>query len=294
MKHQDYDWLSKDDKHIYAQSWAPDNIPSAVINIIHAFGEHSGRYEKWAGLFVEKGMAVLSSDLIGHGRSWGKRGYIKNYQVFLDQIELQLQKSSELFPGIPPVLYGHSMGGNLVLNYAMSKDASASAIISSAPWLKLVNDPPEYMLLFSRILRPFFPSLTVKAKMDNTYRTHDQTINEKLREDPLLHRKMSLQLFHEVTRQGLYAMRNIYKINRPLLLMHGSSDRWTSHEATMELAVNTSSLTRLKIWDGLYHELHNEIAYLDVFNYVVDWLKEMKITGHGKIQNRSKGRPVIK
>jgi alpha-beta hydrolase superfamily lysophospholipase len=76
-------------------------------------------------------------------------------------------------------------------------------------------------------------------------------------------------------------MRNIYKINRPLLLMHGSSDRWTSHEATTELATNTSSLTRLKIWDGLYHELHNEIGYMDVFNYVIDWLAEMNIINHG-------------
>jgi acylglycerol lipase len=288
MKHQDYDWLSKDNKHIYAQSWAPDHNPSAVINIIHAFGEHSGRYQRWAVLFVEKGIAVVASDLIGHGRSFGKRGYIKNYQVFLDQIELQVLKSSELFPGIPNVLYGHSMGGNLVLNYAMSKDAPVSAFIVSAPWLKLVNDPPGYMLLFSRILRPFLPSLTVKAGIDNTYRTHDLSINDKLKEDPLLHRQMSLQLFHEATRYGLYAMRNIYKINRPLLLMHGNSDRWTSHEATMELAANTSRLTTLKIWDGLYHELHNEVGYMDIFNYIIDWLSEMKITGHGKIQNRSK------
>jgi len=281
MRRQDYDWYSKDKKYIYAQSWAPDLNPSAVVNIIHAFGEHSGRYQKWAGLFVEKGMAVLASDLIGHGKSSGKRGCIKNYQVFLDQIDLQLKKSAELFPDAPRILYGHSMGGNLAINYAMSKDSTLSAIIASAPWLRLVNNPPGHLLLFSRILRPFFPSLSVKAGIDNTYRSHDPGINEKLREDPLLHRKMSLRLFHEVSVHGLYAMRNIYKINRPLLLMHGSSDRWTSHEATTELATNTSSLTRLKIWDGLYHELHNEIGYMDVFNYVIDWLAEMNIINHG-------------
>ena len=78
MKHREYDWQSKDKKLIYAQSWEPDHHPFAVINIIHAFGEHSGRYEKWAGLFVKKGFAVLASDLIGHGKSSGKRGYVKN------------------------------------------------------------------------------------------------------------------------------------------------------------------------------------------------------------------------
>ena len=286
MKHRDYDWQSKDNKNIYAQSWEPDHHPYAVINIIHAFGEHSGRYQKWAGLFVEKGMAVLASDLIGHGKSYGKRGYIKNYQVLLDQIDLQLQKSAEIFPDAPRILYGHSMGGNLVINYAMSKDPPISALIATAPWLRLATDPPFYMLLFSRIMRPFFPSLTVKAGIDNSFRTHDAVVNQMVKEDTLLHRRMSLQLYYEVSRKGLFAMKNIYKINRPFLLMHGSSDRWTSHEASLGLATNTSNLTRLKIWDGLYHELHNEIGYMEVFNYIIDWLTEMNIYGHGKIQNR--------
>ncbi len=287
MKHREYDWQSKDKKKIYAQSWEPDGHPSAVINIIHAFGEHSGRYQKWAGLFVEKGFAVLASDLIGHGKSDGKRGYIKNYQVFLDQIDLQLQKSIEIFKDSPRILYGHSMGGNLVINYSMSKDPPICALIATAPWLRLANNPPWYMLLFSRIMRPFFPSLSVKAGIDSAYRTHDPLVNQMVREDPLLHRRMSLQLYYEISRKGLYAMKNIFKINRPFLLMHGNIDRWTSHEASMELATNTSKLTRLKIWDGLYHELHNEISYLEVFNYIIDWLTEMKIYTHGKIQNRS-------
>jgi acylglycerol lipase len=287
MKHREYDWLSKDKKKIYAQSWEPDGHPSAVINIIHAFGEHSGRYQKWAGLFVEKGLAVLASDLIGHGKSDGKRGYIKNYQVFLDQIDLQLQKSVEIFNDIPRILYGHSMGGNLVINYSMSKDPPIYALIATAPWLRLSNTPAWYMLLFLHIMIPLFPSLTVKAGIDNTYRTHDPVVNQMVREDPLLHRRMSLQLYHEISRKGLYAMRNIYKINKPFLLMHGNKDRWTSCEASIELVTNTGKLTRLKIWDGLYHELHNEISYLEVFNYIIGWLTEMKINTHGKIQNRS-------
>jgi alpha-beta hydrolase superfamily lysophospholipase len=286
MKHREYDWHLQDQKPVYAQSWEPDHAPYAVVNIIHAFGEHSGRYEKWAGLFVEKGFAVLASDLIGHGKSSGKRGYVKDYQVLLDQIDMQLQKSEELFPGSPKILYGHSMGGNLAINYAMTKDPPIHALIASAPWLRLAKDPPRYMLLFSKLLRPFYPSLTIKAGIDNTYRTHDPVVNQMVYEDPLLHRRMSLQLFHIVSERGLYAMKNIYKINRPFLIMHGSNDRWTSHEASLEMASNTSKLTRVKIWDGLYHELHNETSNAEVFKYILAWLKEMKIYKHGKIQNR--------
>ena len=76
-------------------------------------------------------------------------------------------------------------------------------------------------------------------------------------------------------------MRNVFKINRPFLLMHGSADRLTSHEASTELVTNTGKLTHLKIWDGLYHELHNEFEYKEIFDYIINWLTEMNIYNHG-------------
>ena len=280
MIHREFEWFSKDRKKIFAQLWEPDQQPSLVVNIIHGFGEHSGRYGRWAGLFTEKSIAVLASDLAGHGRSEGKRGHIKNYQVFLDQIDLQLEKSHELFPHCGHILYGHSMGGNLVINYAMSKDPPISALIASSPWLRLTSEPPACLLLLSSIIRPLFPGLRVKSKIENTFRSHDPFINQSAKEDPMMYRTISLRLFNQVSSKGLYALRNVYKINRPFLLMHGNNDRVTSHETSIEFVTNTSKLTRLKIWDGLYHELHNEFEYREIFNYIIDWLAEMKIYSH--------------
>lgn len=281
MVHREYEWLSKERKKIYAQSWKPDQKPSLVVNIIHGFGEHSGRYARWAELFTEKNIAVLASDLTGHGKSEGKRGHIKNYQVFLDQIDLQLQKSQELFPLSDRILYGHSMGGNLVINYAMSKEPAIKGLIASSPWLRLTFEPPSYLLLLSTILKPLFPGLRVKSNIDNAARSHDPAINQAAKDDPLMYGMISLRLFDQVSRKGLYAMRNVFKINRPFLLMHGNADRLTSHEASIDIVTNTSKLTQLKIWDGLYHELHNEFEYKDIFDYIMNWLKEMNIYNHG-------------
>ena len=281
MKHREFEWHSRDNKKIYAQLWEPDKKPSLVVNIIHGFGEHSGRYERWAELFTREKIAVLASDLEGHGKSVGKRGDIKNYQLFLDQIDLQLEKSNELFPDTGRILYGHSMGGNLVMNYAMSKDPPIIALIASSPWLRLAFEPPPHMILLAKIFRPLFPGLMVQGKIENADRSHDPVINLAAKDDLLMYRMISLRLFHQVSIKGLYAIRNIYKINRPFLLMHGNADRITSHEASIELVANTSKNTRLKIWDGLYHELHNEFEYKEIFNYIMSWLKEMKIYNHG-------------
>jgi acylglycerol lipase len=281
MVHWEYEWLSKERKKIYAQSWGPDQKPSLVVNIIHGFGEHSGRYARWAELFTEKNIAVLASDLTGHGKSEGKRGHIKNYQVFLDQIDLQLEKSQELFPLTGRILYGHSMGGNLVINYAMSKEPAIKGLIASSPWLMLTFEPPSYLLLLSTILKPLFPGLRVKSNIDNAARSHDPAINQAAKDDPLMYGMISLRLFDQISRKGLYAMRNVFKINRPFLLMHGNADRLTSHEASIAIVTNTSKLTQLKIWDGLYHELHNEFEYKEIFDYIMNWLKEMNIYNHG-------------
>jgi len=281
MIHREFEWLSKDKKKIYAQSWEPDQKPSLVLNIIHGLGEHSGRYGRWAELFTEKKIAVLASDLAGHGRSEGRRGHIKSYQVFLDQIDLQLEKSDELFPLSNRILYGHSMGGNLVINYAMSKDPPISALIAASPWLRLTSEPPAYILLLLAVLKPFFPGLRVKSKIDNAFRSHDPVINQAAKEDPLMYGMISVKLFDQFYKKGFYALKNVYKINRPFLLMHGSDDRITSHEASIEIVNNTGKLTRLKIWDGLYHELHNEFEYKDIFDYIISWLTEMNIYNHG-------------
>ncbi len=277
MKHQEYAWIINNRNRIFAQSWQPDHSPKGVINLIHGLGDHTGRYCRWAELFINKGYAFLGMDLPGNGKSDGTRGHIRNFQVLMDLIDLQLNKSDELFPDIPRILYGHSMGGNLVINYTMLKDPPIKALIASAPWLKLVTEPSYLSLLLVKLLLPFFPRLTVNSRNKNEYRSHDPVVVEEAKQDPLMHGKISLKLFDSAYKKGFYALKHVYKINKPFLLMHGSDDKITSCKASEEFVRNTSERTRLKIWEGLYHELHNEKEYEKIFNYIVDWLKEYNL-----------------
>ncbi len=277
MIHREYEWISADNKKVFGQSWHPEGKPRAVLIIIHGLGEHSGRYNRWAGLFAQNGVTVLSQDMIGNGRSEGRRGHIRNFQKLIDQVDFIISRSQDFFPDIPVILFGHSWGGNLVANYAMSKDPAVQAVIISSPWLRLAFNIPWHMKLISNLLTPVLPSLIFKTKAETGNRCHDPVINEEAKKDPLIHRQISLRMFQVTKNQGLYALKNVYKINRPFLIMHGSGDKTTSHTASEEMARNTSPLTTLKIWDGLYHELHSEYEYQEIFSYVMDWLSKMKI-----------------
>jgi len=277
MIHKEYEW-TLGGKKIFAQSWLPDKEPKAITNLVHGMGEHSGRYERWGQLFAETGYALIATDLPGHGKTEGKIGHTKSYQSLLDQVDLMLTKSEEIFPGIPRILYGHSMGGNIVINYAISKDPPISALIATSPWLRLVIPVSGVEKVFSKLVNSIAPGLTIKAKgLGAEKLSNDPEHWESIRNDPVCHRKISVRYAYEIMKMGEYALRHVYKINKPFLLMHGSGDEITSHEASEEFVTNTSERTQLKIWEGFRHELHNALEYKEVFDYILNWLKAKEL-----------------
>ncbi len=274
MTHTEYEW-SLQGKKVFAQSWLPENKPKAIVTLIHGMGEHCGRYERWANLFADAGYGFITTDLFGHGRTEGKTGHTESYQLLLDQVDLVLSKSEEMFPGIPRILYGHSMGGNLVINYAISKDPPITALIATSPWLRLVIPVSGVEKVFSKIFNSLAPGLTIKAKgLGAEKLSNDPEHWESVRSDPALHRKISVRYAYEIMKQGEYALRHVYQINKPFLLMHGNADEITSHKASEEFAANTSERTELKIWEGFRHELHNALEHKEVFEYIINWLKK--------------------
>ena len=50
-----------------------------------------------------------------------------------------------------------------------------------------------------------------------------------------------------------------------------TADRITSYEASQEFAGKAPNCT-LKLWDGLYHETHNEPEKGEVLGILVDWV----------------------
>ena len=77
MKHEDGFFKGVRRAKIYYQCWLPDGDPRAVILVAHGLAEHSGRYMNVVNHFVSLGYAVYSLDHLGHGRSEGRRVYVK-------------------------------------------------------------------------------------------------------------------------------------------------------------------------------------------------------------------------
>jgi alpha-beta hydrolase superfamily lysophospholipase len=276
MIHTEYEWLSHENSRVFAQSWLPEDKPKGIICLIHGLGEHSGRYARWAELFVQGDFGMLAPDLHGHGRTEGRKAYVQSYQVLLDQVDLVLQQAEKLFPGMPRILYGHSMGGNIAINYAISREAPIKALIASSPWLRLTFRVSPVELFLVKLMNNLLPRVRFKRKGTEAENlSHDPDHWADVRSDPLNHGLVTGRYFWIIQQQGEYAIGHANKINKPFLLMHGGDDKITSPKASEELAANTGGGTRFRIWEGLYHELHWEFEYKDVGKFIIDWIDSL-------------------
>ena len=184
MPHQTFNWTSHKEQ-LFGQYWTTDAPnPKAVIGIVHGHGELSDRYDHVAKFLNEHGMHVIAYDHFGHGKSSGKRGHIPSYEAVMDSMDEFLRESQKLFPGFPIFLYGHSMGGNFVANYALRRTPSIKGVILTSPWFRLGFEPSSVDVLLAKGMSKIYPSFTQSSKLNPAHISRDQARGKKIYRQP--------------------------------------------------------------------------------------------------------------
>lgn len=266
--------LQEQPLRVVARTWPVPNPKGGVV-IIHGLGDHSGRYGHVAQAFNETGVSVLAPDLPGHGLSEGRRGHFPSYEQVLDLIGQALTYLGEAVSGQPLFLYGHSLGGNLVVNYALRRPQGLRGAIASGPWLRLAIQPPRWRVALARTVGRLLPAITQPNGLDPHDLSHDPQVVQAYIEDPLVHDRISAGLFLAAYQAGLWALENASRLQVPLLLMHGTADRLTSPEASAAFCARVGPLCTLRLWEGLYHEVHNEPQKAEVLATLRNWLESL-------------------
>jgi alpha-beta hydrolase superfamily lysophospholipase len=268
----DWNWKSTDGLDIYSCGWIPKGKSKAVICLLHGHGEHIHRYDHVGSALAEKGYILLGFDLRGHGKSAGARGRTPSYDVLLDDIADFLTQAKERYPGLPLFLYGHSLGGNLGLNYVMRRKPDLRGVIATGTWLKLAYEPPAVKLILGRIMNGIAPDFTQHTKLDANGLSHDPSVVSAYRNDPLVHDLLSAGLFISIQDSGLWALEHAAEFPLPLLMMQGSADPISSARANQEFVEKVGDKATFKMWNGLFHEIHNEPEQDKVIKMMIDWL----------------------
>ena len=265
---------SKDGLNLYFQNWVPDGEPRGVICIVHGLGEHSGRYEHVAEFFNSAGFGVTAFDVRGHGKSGGPRGHTPAFESFMDDIAAFMQESARQFPELPLFLYGHSFGGLLVLNYALRRKPEIQGVIASAPGLKSPVTEQKLKIFLAKVLGTLMPELAMASGLNAEHISRDPEVVQKYVNDPLVHDRTSLAMAKHSIEAITWALENAMKFDLPLLIMHGDGDLITYPEGSQEFIAQVPANKTLKIWPGLYHEIHNEPEKEAVLAFALDWVNQ--------------------
>lgn len=267
-------WQAFDGIRLNGLVMVPENPPRAVLAFIHGHGTHSRRYEEWFNVYLDRGFAVISFDQRGHGLSEGKQGSIVRYHEYLQDAALLMEKTAANFPGLPVVLYGHSMGATILLSYlSQGKNLPGMAILSSA-WLELVQPPGIIKSILIRLANAVMPQFTISTGLKSRdFAPAQETVSNQVR-DPLMHKRISARCFLEVQKAAAEITASGLPRFVPLLFLHGNSDRVSSHTASRKLAEALPECATYREWEDGPHQLHAWDKNEQVTQYTIDWIND--------------------
>jgi alpha-beta hydrolase superfamily lysophospholipase len=272
MKAFESGWQNSEGIRFFVRGWEPDKRLKAVVVLVHGLGEHTGRYAHVGRAFAAAGYALTGFDLRGHGRSGGPRGHTPSYEKLLDDLQDFLTQMKVRYPKKPMFLYGHSMGGNLALNFVLRRKPKLQGVIVTSPWLETTVPQPAARIAVARAMSRILPGFTQAAGLDATALSHDARVVDAYVHDPLVHDRISVRLFIGMHDAGLWAAEHAAGFALPLLLMAGTADRIVSPRAARTFAEQAGKRVTWRAWEGWYHEIHNEPQGTRVLKAMIAWV----------------------
>lgn len=274
MRHIDGMFTSVRDLRVYHQAWLPDGEIKAIIFIIHGLGEHSGRYVNVVNHFVPLGYAVYSFDNIGHGRSDDGREVIERFEDLTAPIKQVLALIHQEHPEKPVFIYGHSMGALITSFHLLDRQAEFKGAIISAPLVTIPAHVSPMTVKLGKILSVIAPKMGIVA-VDPSSLSHDKEVVNRYINDPLVfHKKAPARISAEMLRAMMRVTAEVERITLPLFILQGSSDYLVDPNGAQLLVKKASSADKtLKVYEGLYHEVHNEPEREAMFRDLEAWLQ---------------------
>jgi alpha-beta hydrolase superfamily lysophospholipase len=269
-------WEGNHGISFYIRGWEPNNKrPKAVLALIHGLGEHTGRYLHVGKTMTEAGYALVGFDLRGHGKSGGARGHFPSLAAVMQDMRQFFRFLVQRYPDIPHFLYGHSLGGLLSLSYGLHYNTGLNGVIVTGAALRSSLQNQKGKIAMVNALGSLLPTVTLPSGLDAVTISRDPDVVKKYVNDPLVHDKASLGYGKSVIKAIDLCFARAKEFPFPLLIMHGAADELTfpsGSEDFARLASENNKDVTLKLWDGLYHEIHNEPEKAEVFKVMIEWV----------------------
>ncbi len=257
QRHEGY-FKGFDGTELFYQTWTPDKIRGAIV-ITHGLAEHSECYHHVARELCEDGWKVFGWDLRGHGRSEGKRGYVRHLNNYIEDLNTLLTTVVRHDTPENLVLFGHSMGGLVTIRYIQNFKPEYAALCVSSPALGLTVKVPRIKEALAHIAVKWVPTLTMYNEIRYEDLTRDEDMLKSHQSDTLRHDKISPGLFLSMVESFDLAHDQTGEIKKPVLMQVSGEDRLVSTEAARDFFEKLEAKNKeLIMYPDSLHEVFND------------------------------------
>jgi alpha-beta hydrolase superfamily lysophospholipase len=267
-------FVASDGDNVVIQDWPLESGVAlrGVVIIVHGLGEHAGRYDHVARQLNSWGFAVRGYDQCGHGESGGLPGSLPTDTRLLDDLaDIVDSTRSRMDKATPLIVLGHSMGGLVAARFASLGLRPLDGLVLSSPAL----DPglSGFQKLLVAVLPNLVPNLRVGNGLDASFISHDPKVVAAYRADRLVHDRISARLARFIATAGPATVAQAAQWKIPTLLMYAGDDRLVKPQGSRYFAAAAPhNVVTTVCFDGLYHEIFNELDARPVFDTLRQWL----------------------
>jgi alpha-beta hydrolase superfamily lysophospholipase len=253
--------------------WPAVGTARALALVTHGLGEHVGRYDPVALPMAAAGIDVHGFDLRGFGGSAGQRAFVDRWSRYYDDLEERVAALREANPGLPLVLYGHSLGALISLGYVLSTPQRPAPDVLVLSALAIEDRIAPWKRVVAGVLSGILPGFRLPNGLAEDGLSRDPSVRAATKADPLCTDRSTVRFGAEGwAEQARIRERvaHLASMPMPTYVLHGADDPIFPVAASEPLE-RLGNVTR-RVYPGLRHECHHEPEHADVLQDVVAWL----------------------
>jgi len=243
-----------------------DESKKGIIIVSHGFGEHSESYLEFAEFMWKGNYASVIIDQRGHGKppegSKNWHGQIPDYQCFVDDIISVTEEIKKTMPNTPIALYGHSMGGNIIINTLLKipqeKAKEYFCAILESPWLELTPPMKPATRKLVGLLSKIMPKFRIHQKLKHEDISSDSEKNQYYIKDPYYHGFISARMIDGIIKGCDFALENASKMPIITYLAYAENEKIVSNKEMLEFAEKAGDIVTVKSYAS-NHAIHNDV-----------------------------------
>ena len=276
MKYEELNYVGYDGTQMFLSVYRPDNDkPRALLIILHGLGSHAGDFRELGKYYADKGLAVFIPDQRGFGHYSGLKGHVMSFDEYVEDLQNLVMHAKDRYLNNIVFVFGSSMGAINAVRYALKYPKEIDGLILHSPGVAQNLD----IGIGKKIAGNLLSLLNVKRYVPSDIEYEDATRNERkikhMETDPLRFQMVTPRFGIEGLKAAEEGFNSASLIKLPVLLQQAGADKLVDPKRSKEFFDTLASADKTwKLYDGLYHQLHDEPEKEKVLGDMTDWLEK--------------------